>query len=142
MKRLVFFGLIVALTSSLFAQTTKDQQTVAQMCIDMDDLQMYYHENEDESRKPLIIFNDGTVPADLELKKFGVSVLFMTSAELFNDGKMAYLIFDKFEVAENQATVEFRYDVEGVSVNLGLEKIAGTWMITSSQLSEKSKHSW
>jgi hypothetical protein len=107
------------------------------MSIDLDELQQYYHVNKDEGRKPLIIYNDGTVPNNLTLTKFGEPVKFMTIAELFFYNKQAYLDFERFEITSNSADIEFHYNIEGLTIKLTLEKVDDNWTIKTKKLTEK-----
>jgi hypothetical protein len=137
MKLLTLILLFVGLTNLMFGQTLEDKQTVIQMSIDLDELQQYYHSDKIEERKPLIIFNNGTVPANLRLTKFGDEVMFMLEKELFFYNKQAFLDFDKCEIEPTQADIIFRYDIEGLTVKLTFEKIDNNWTIKTKKLKEK-----
>lgn len=135
--RYAFIAFLLGLSSLVKGQILEDQRTILQMCIDLDELQGYFHANEVEGRKPLIIHDGGLVPTTLTLKKFGEPVLFMTTTELFFHDKHAYLDFEKFEVSTNNADIEFRYLIEGVTVSLKLKKTDGSWVVKAASFSEK-----
>lgn len=137
MTRVTFIGLLIGLTTLAFGQTINDRQTVIQMSIDLDELQKYYHVDKDEGRKPLIIYNDGIVPSNLTLTKFGKPVQFMTKEDLFFHDEQAYLDFEKFEISPTNADIEFRYDIEGLTIRLTMEKLDDTWTIKTKKLIEK-----
>ncbi len=71
MIRLVFLGILLSTGVLNSNQNDTDRQTVIQMCIDLEELQPFYHSEEKPDRKPLIIFNNGIVSSDLALTKFG-----------------------------------------------------------------------
>lgn len=108
----------------------EDKQTVAQMSIDLDGLEPYYHKD----KKPLMIGDEGPVPNTLKLTKFGEPVEFAPRNELFFENNTAYLDFDTFDVTPTRANVAFRYIIEGISVKLTFEKNDGTWQITEKDL--------
>lgn len=137
MLRISLGFILVVMMIKTFGQDLKDKQIVIQMSIDLEELQMYYHEDEIQGRKPLIIFNNGIVQPDLNLTKFGEDARFMTKEELFFDNKQAYIDFEKFIITPNEAIIEFQYEIEGISVFLTLEKIADNWRITKKELKEK-----
>ncbi len=137
MNRFIVIGIILGLSTLTFGQTNEEIQTVVQMCIDLEDFQAYYHEDEIEGRKPLIIYHDGMVPSDLTLIKFGEPVQFMTKEEIFFYNKQAYLDFDKFEISPTRADIEFRYDIEGLTISLTLKKVDGNWTIKRRKLIEQ-----
>jgi len=137
MTRLTIIGLLLGLTLLTNGQTIQDKQDVIQKCIDLDDLQQFYHENEVEGRKPLIIYNDGAVPTSLTLIKFGQPIQFMTKEELFFYNKLAYLDFDKCEITPTSADIVFYYDIEGLTIKVTMNKVDGNWTIKTKKLTEK-----
>ena len=134
--RLILIIILFGLNSFAFGQVNKESQSLIQMCIDLDDLQQYYHKDKVEERKPLIIFNNGIVPANLSLVKFGESVQFMTREGLFFNNIKAYLDFAKFEISSSKADIEFHYQIEGLTVLLTFEKNDGKWVIKTKKLIE------
>lgn len=129
MIRLTLIGLLFLLTSLTFGQTPKDKQTVIQMSIDLPSLQPYYLDE-----KPLVIANDGVVPANLILTKFGEPVEFLLKPELFFLSKKSFLDFEKFEITPTQAEIVFQYAVKGLTVGLIFEKVGGDWSIKTRTL--------
>ena len=133
--------IFIALTMTFYAcvaigQTDNDKQEILQKCIDLDELQQYYHENKVDGRKPLVIYNNGVVPTNINLTKFGVKVEFMNMEELFFYNKQAYLDFDKFEISSNEAVIQFHYAIEGLTVKIKLEKESDKWIIKKKELFE------
>jgi hypothetical protein len=137
MKLLGLIGLFIGLTNLMLGQTLEDKQIVIQMSIDVDELQPYYHVDKIETRKPLIILNEGTVPSNLTLTKFEEEVQFMLKNEVFFYDKQAYLDFDKFDISPTQADIIFRYNIEGLIIKLTFEKVDNKWTIKTKKLKEK-----
>lgn len=124
MKRLSLLGLLFLLTNLTFGQTIADKQTVIQMSIDLPSLQPYY-----VVEPPLVITDDGVVPANLTLTKFGESVEFMQKQDLFFHNNRAFLDFEKFDITPTHAEVVFRYSIKGLTITLMFEKLDGNWSI-------------
>ena len=107
------------------------------MCIDLEELQQFYHADKIPGRKPLIIFNNEVVPSNLELIKFGEPVVFMKKEDLFFHQKEAFLNFGKFDISRKKAEVHFEYQVEGVFIEVAFEKKDTRWVIRNKKLTEK-----
>ena|SRR5690606_15579046 len=134
MTRLLLIISFFGLTNFSNGQTIEDKQTVIQMSIDLIDLQQYFHVDKDD---PLIILDDGIVPIDLKLIKFGEPVQFLEKPDLFFRNEKAYLDFDKFEISPDHAYVIFHYDIEGLTINLTFEKLDNNWTIKTKKLTEE-----
>ena len=122
-------GFLLLIAIFTLGQTVEDTQSVIQMSIDLDDLQQYYGVDKIEGRKPLVIQNNGVVPTNLNLTKFGEPVQFMTEEELFFYGKEAFLAFERFEISQTRADVEFQYKIEGLIIKLTFVKADENWTI-------------
>ena len=132
-----YFSLILLSFFAVFgiAQSYSDKKIVIQKCIDLEELQPYFHEDL-EGRKPLIIFDNGVLPNTLKLTKFDEPVVFMTKLDMFTYGKIAYLHFTTFTISTEKAEVIFKYDVEGITVKVSLVKIGGVWEVESESIVE------
>lgn len=134
------FLLIIAMlgfTGISFCQTDEDKRSVMQQCLDLAQLQDYFHTNEHPAeRLPVIVKNNGKVPV-VALDKFGQKVAFMTGDELSGAGKNAYIEFTRFEITADNATVMYRYTIEGVMMTVLFKKVKGIWTITDSKLVER-----
>ncbi len=135
-RLLILTGVLCGLTILSNGQDILDKQIILQECIDLKELQQYYNENV-EGRKPLIILNNGIIPTDLTLRKFGEPVQYMTAEILFFHGILAYLDFNKFEITSKHANIIFHYHIEGLTITLRFEKIKGKWTIKNRKLTEK-----
>lgn len=126
----------LAYSGTITAQTEEDKKIILQKCIDLPQLQEYYHVDIHPERIPLIIENNGKVPV-VSLSKFGQSVKFLSESELEAGGKEAYLNFVRFEISGSTATIMYKYAVEGVMITVLLKKTNGNWEITDSKLTER-----
>ena len=117
------------LTNLTFGQTISDKQTVIQMSIDLPSLQPYYVQV-----PVLIIADNGVVPTNLNLAKFGEPVEFMPKHVLFFHSKTQFLEFEKFDITTTEAEVVFRYAVKGLTVSLMFEKQDGNWSVQTRSL--------
>lgn len=122
-----------------FAQSYQDKQTVIQMALDLNELQQYYPEtdiyiNGTVSRSPVRILNNGIVPANLVLHKFGERVLIMYLEQLFFEDVQELFEFDKFSISTTDAVVHFHSKVVGVKVELLYTKSDDGWLIVNKRL--------
>jgi hypothetical protein len=118
------------------AQTDEDKRSVMQQCLDLAQLQDYFHTAEHPERIPVIVKNNGKVPV-VKLTKFGQDVQFMTDDELTGASKVAFIEFTRFEMGADNATIMYRYNVEGIMMTVLLKKVRGAWTITDSKLVER-----
>lgn len=126
----------LAYSGTVTSQTEEDKKIILQKCIDLPQLQEYYHTDIHPERIPLIVENNGKVPV-VSLSKFGQPVKFLTESELEAGGKDAYLNFVRFEISGSTATIMYKYAVEGVMITVLLKKSNGSWEITESKLTER-----
>jgi hypothetical protein len=134
---LVVLVALLGFSGSSTAQTDEDKRAVLQQCLDLVQLQEYFHSSEHPAeRLPVIVKSNGKIPV-VKLTKFGQDVRFMTESELTADGKTAFVEFTRFEIAADSATIMYRYNIEGVMMTVLLKKVKGTWTITDSKLVER-----
>lgn len=137
MKTILFILMaFLAYSGTVTSQTEEDKKIILQKCIDLPQLQEYYHTDIHPERIPLIVENNGKVPV-VSLSKFGQQVKFLTESELEAGGKDAYLNFVRFEISGSTATIMYKYAVEGVMITVLLKKSNGSWEITESKLTER-----
>ena len=135
--RNLLIAFFVSLSFLTFAQTTKDSQSVIQLSIDLPELQPYYHVNEAEGRKPLMILNDGIVQDFLSLTKFGERVQFRLEEDLFFNKIKGFLDFDIFSINPEKAHVIFHYSIEGIEVDLMFANRNNEWYVTKKEIVEQ-----
>jgi len=125
---LLALSVLVSLISFAWANGTgsSDLQQIIQLIIDSDKLAPYYHEKEIADRKPLkIVENKWLKNAKLSLTKFNSEV------EFISDEKkgLAYLVFDEIKINAENASVRFRYPIEGIRGDAVLEKHDDKWIL-------------
>ncbi len=121
------------------AQTSNDQSQVLQKCLDLTEIQQYYPQNVDNSYKQLLILNfPVSLPVNLNVSKFGQSVLFQTRAEILADNPDAFIAFSTFSITETTASVVFEISYnrltgspKSINGSVSLEKTAGNWIVTN-----------
>ena len=112
-----------------------DLRHLAQLTIDLDTLEQYYHA-ELPGRKPLCIVRNDVVPDELALTKFGEPVRFVSAAEARKPGA-ACLAFSKIEIQGDAATVEFTYSIEGIRGTVTFRKASGAWRVEGHHVHEQ-----
>lgn len=135
MKTIVSLVIVLFAGLGVFAQTDQDKQAVLQQCIDLPALQTYLHP-EMAGRVPLVIIDNGTIPA-LQLSKFGKPVVFKSDEEMDASGNNAALDFVRFDMTSESATVIFRYKAEGIMLTVLFKKNKSEWVISDSKIVER-----
>jgi hypothetical protein len=134
MKKIAFIALLTFSTFIAYAQTREDMQTVLQQCLDLEDLQKYYHKQLVEGKHHLVIRDDAIVPAYLQVEKFGNPVLFLSIEQLFFWDIRTSLRFSKFEVTNNTAEIEFTCDEIKDVIRISFSKSNNDWIVKNKQI--------
>lgn len=113
------------------ANPPSDRDQVAQLVLDLDDLQPYYHVKDVPGRRPLVIRRTEPVNDRPSLTKFGEPVRYEDEP-----GDAPFFEFVKIALDGDTADVEFRYPVEGLVGEAHLKKVGGTWKVESHTLTE------
>jgi hypothetical protein len=114
------------------AASPDDLRGVLQAVIDDDALTPYLH-LEQRNRFPLHVSGHG-VPKNLQLMKMAKSVII--DDEGSRDAKKPVLVFTEIEIKGAEATVRYRYDIEGVRGTATLNKPYGQWAVKQSHVAE------
>jgi hypothetical protein len=109
-----------------------DLREILQAVIDDDALMPYLH-LEQRNRFPLHVSGHG-VTKDLQLTKMTKPVV--VEDEGSHDSKKPVLVFTEIEIKGAEATVRYRYDVEGVRGTATLNKPYGHWVVKQSHVAE------
>jgi hypothetical protein len=109
-----------------------DLRELLQAVIDDDALTPYLH-LEQRNRFPLHVSGHG-VPKDLQLTKMTKPVVI--DDEGARDSKKAVLVITEIDVKGAEATVRYRYDIEGVRGTATLNKPYGHWAVKNSHVAE------
>jgi hypothetical protein len=109
-----------------------DLRDVLQAVIDDEALTPYLH-LEQRNRFPLHVSGHG-VPKDLQLTKMTKPVVI--DDEAARDPKKAVLVITEIDIKGAEATVRYRYDIEGVRGTATLNKPYGRWAVKQSHVAE------
>ena len=132
--------LIFILPSLLFAQSSRDINTIIQKTIDLHALKQYYNDDEKSGGTPLIIINDDKIPNNLIVFKFNKRVKIMTSLELETFKTMSkknldsYFVFEILEFKDNEVTIQAKFrKTDKIAINVNMKKENNNWMVTDSK---------
>jgi hypothetical protein len=112
-----------------------DLRDVLQAVIDDDALTPYLR-LEQPNRFPLRV-SGRDLPQNLQLTKMTKPVVIVNDSA--KDAKKAVLVFTEIEISGSEATVRYKYDIEGVRGFATLNKPYGRWSIKQSRVAE---HGW
>lgn len=142
MKR--FLPIIALMTIALCVkgQELTDQEAIIQQCIDLTELQHHFPRESNENFIPVHIMQyPMQFDEALNVKKFGVSPVFMSREEIYDNNVDAYFLFKEIDGSDNGgwANFSFYYNYNSekqhvMHVSLELEKIKGKWVIINSDI--------
>ena len=112
-----------------------DLELIAQLTLDLEDLQQYYHVDVFPERSPLIVVSPLLMRSGVSLQKFGRPIVYMEPDKAHASG-LPYLEFTEISIDNAIAKVAFRYAVEGLRGAAEFQKVSGAWTVTSSRLLE------
>jgi len=138
MKKLILL-LAVIIPTVLFAQTSRDINTIIQKTIDLHALKKHFSDSEKSGDTPLIIINDDKIPNNLIVFKFNKRVKIMTPAQLetfksiYKGSLDSYFVFEIMEFKENAVTIKavFR-KTDKIAINVSMKKENKDWLVTES----------
>ena len=138
MKKIAFI-LVLFIPSLIFAQSSRDINTVIQKTIDLHALKQYYSDDEKTGATPLIIINDTKIPDNLIVFKFNKRVKIMTSEELETFKKISkknldsYFVFEELKFTETEVDIKVTFRAENkIAINANMKKEDNRWMVTNS----------
>lgn len=111
------------------ATSAASHSLIAQLVLDLPELQQYYHVDTLPDRVPVRIATGGAVADQPPLEKFGKPVRYVAAGE-------AHVVFDAIDQHGDRAEVRFRYTPEGVAGRVLLEQKDGVWRVARAELSE------
>ena len=138
MKNLIL-SLAILFPVAIFAQSSKDINTVIQKTIDLHVLNAHFNASEKAGETPLIILNDDKIPSNLIIFKFNKRVKIMTPEQLdaFRDISKknldSYFIFEIIKFTEDTVEIiaNFRKK-DKVAINVNMRKQNSDWEIIAS----------
>jgi len=112
---------------------------IIELAIELPELQQYFHFDKDATRIPLIIQEFGTVNSkNLNgLEKFGVPIKVMDEKTLKEEKIKAYLNIGDWTYRENNLKLQMNYSIEGITINMLLNRVNGDWKIVDSVIFEE-----
>jgi hypothetical protein len=112
--------------------SAEDMREVLQAVLDDDALTPYLH-LEQRGRFPVRVSAKG-LPQGIQLTKMSKPVVLVDDAG--TDPKKPLLVFTEIEIKGAEATVRFKFDIEGVRGSATLNKPYGHWAIKQSRVAE------
>lgn len=112
---------------------------IIELAIELPELQQYFHIDLDSTRVPLIIKEFGTVNSKnlIGLQKFGQQVQVMDELTIKEKKINAYLNIGDWTYGGDNLRLQMDYPVEGITVNMRLNRIKGHWKIVDSLIIEE-----
>ena len=112
---------------------------IMELAIELPELQQYFHVDKDASRSPLIIKEFGTVNSkNLEgLQKFGVPIKVISEKTIKENHINAYLNIGDWTYAGNKLRLQMDYTIEGITINMILQRVDGDWKIVDAVIFEE-----
>ncbi len=109
------------------------------LAIELPELQQYFHVDKDSTRIPLIIKEFGTVNSiNLKgLQKFGVPIKVIDEKSIKGENIDAYLNIGDWTYGGNNLRLQMDYSIEGITINMRLNRINGDWKIVDSVIFEE-----
>lgn len=116
--------------------TEADIQQIAQLTLDLEGLQRYFHVDVAPDRKPLRVLRNEAVSQEPRLVKFGEPVTYVSAPDAQKE-KKPYFEFTKLEARGDTAQVEFSYPVEGIRGWASFRRVDGAWTLEGKSLTER-----
>lgn len=143
-KIVTILTLIISFNSIVYGQNREripdsEIKEIIKLAIDLPELQQYYHQDIDSTRIPLVIKEFGTVNSDnlKGLEKFGQEVKVLDESTLKEKNIKSYLNIGDWTYGGNNLRLQMDYTIEGILINIRLNRINGQWKIVNSIIFEE-----
>lgn len=137
-------ALFFSLATNLMAQERErvpenEIKEIMSLAIDLPELQEYFHIDQNSSRIPLIIKEFGSIDSKnlVGLKKLGTDVKVLNEKSIQEQDIKAYLNIGDWTYNGNKLRLQMDYGIEGITINLNLNRINGKWEIVDSMILEE-----
>lgn len=112
---------------------------IIELAIELPELQQYFHIDLDSTRVPLIIKEFGTVNTKnlIGLQKFGQQVQVMDEQTIKEKKIKAFLNIGDWTFGGDNLRLQMEYSVEGITVNMRLNRINSRLVIVDSLIFEE-----
>ncbi|PCJ25534.1 MAG: hypothetical protein COA97_07640 [Flavobacteriales bacterium] len=138
MKKIILL-LAIIFPVLLFAQSSRDINTVIQKTIDLHALKKHFSESEMSGETPLIILNDDKIPNNLIVFKFNKRVKIMTPAQLetfksiYKGSLDSYFVFEIMKFEDDVVTIKATFrKTDKIAINVSMKKQDRNWLVTES----------
>lgn len=115
-----------------------DESAIIQKIVDAPELQQFFHQDKDPSRKPLVIAKNEILNREPGVSKFGVPIVFraLNADEMQN---AAAIVFEELTIQSGgqSAQARLRYPKEGVVAEAKLKKEDEHWNIKNFSVGEQ-----
>lgn len=140
----LFLVLIISISGWSFGQNTNklpgnELREIVKSILDFPELQQYFHVDTKPERIPIKLKEHGEItPENLKgIKKFETEVQVLNSEELKQKNITDYLGFADWTHVNDKLRIQLTYPIEGITLNLMLERKKTGWKIVSSELWEE-----
>ena len=112
---------------------------IIELAIELPELQQYFHIDLDSTRVPLIIKEFGTLNSKNlnELQKFGQQVQVIDELTIKEKKINTYLNIGDWTYGGDNLRLQMDYPVEGITINMRLNRLNGHWKIVDSLIIEE-----
>ena len=112
---------------------------IIELAIELPELQQYFHVEGDSTRIPLIIKEFRTVNSkNLKgLQKFGLPIKVIDEKMIKKENINSYLNIGDWTYGGNNLRLQMDYSIEGITINMRLNRINGDWKIVDSVIFEE-----
>ena len=109
-----------------------EMENILQQVLEWPSLNIYFHNNLDSSRIPLIIQEYFEIKKDnnINLVKFNKAVTFMSEKKINSYQISSYLKIDDISINPELITVELKYNIEGIWIYAYFYKVNGEWKLS------------
>ncbi len=113
-----------------------DLEVLAQLVLDLDAMNGYFHADKLPERIPLVVIQNQLVGPDLKLSKFGQPVVFMDKTNA-QKNKRAHIELTHADIQPAQATIQFVYPAEGIAGTVSFTKSGKDWRVEKYNIVER-----
>ncbi len=113
-----------------------DTVSLLKKCLDLEELQEYFHSRIKPERIPLIIEKNINIPENINLEKFKKKVLILTKQYILLYEIKTAITFEVFYIKGKKANIKFHYPIEGIKVDIKFKNINNKWFIKKKKVTE------
>jgi len=127
----------------LFAQSSRDINTVIQKTLDLHALKAHYNDSEKSGDTPLLIINEDKIPNNLIVFKFNKRVKVMTHDEIatmkniYKGSLDSYFVFDVMDFNDSNDVVSIKATFRKenmLTIHVSMKKEENRWVVIASKV--------